>query len=411
MVPLHPVHHVAKACVMSSMNQHGEFRIRGIRRLAQGYIDRGHFASIEWLIKQHGEIIDSGFALPGETPPSLPDQPIYRIYSMTKPIVAAAAVILMERFRLHLFTPLGSILPEFQDMEVLNADGGTEKAAPIMIEHLFTHRAGFSYNFMPDCPVGALYLSEGLVNDGSCTLETFATRASKFPLAFQPGQRWHYSIGHDILARVLEVVSGQPLRALLQNEVFDPLGMKDTQFFVPESERHRLMPMYGRSLDEILRAPEAHATLKRFDVEEAYPCDRPGVFARGGHGLFSTAEDYAQFAQFTLEGKTPMGAALISRKMVDFMWHNRLRDEQLPYWLGPFPSPGYGFNLLGRVMMDPGQAISLSGEAESGWGGAAATYYWADRKEDFVGVVMTQNLGSLSPMRTDMMAAAYQALD
>jgi len=396
---------------MNPIDQQGGFRKRGIRRVAKGYIDAGHFASIEWLIKQHGKVIDAGVALPGEGSSSLPDQPIYRIYSMTKPIVAAAGVILMERFRLHLFTPLGSILPEFQDMEVLNADGSTERASPIMIEHLFTHRAGFSYNFMPDCPVGALYLSDGLVNDSDCTLETFTNRASQFPLAFQPGERWHYSIGHDILARVLEIVSGQALGTLLQNEIFDPLGMKDTQFFVPETERHRLMPMYGRSLDEILKAPEANVPLEKFDVDDAYPYDQPGVFARGGHGLFSTADDYIRFAQFTVDGKTPMGASLTSRKMVDFMWHNRLSNKQLPYWLGPFPEPGYGYNLLGRVMLDPGQAISLTSEEEGGWGGAAATYYWADRKEDFVGVVMAQNLGSLSPMRTDMMAAAYQALD
>ena len=395
---------------MNPIDQQDRFWKRSIRRVAKGYIDAGHFASIEWLIKQHDKVIDAGVALPDETPSSLPDQPIYRIYSMTKPIVAAAGVILMERFRLHLFTPLGSILPEFQDMEVLSADGSTERAAPITIEHLFTHRAGFSYNFMPDCPVGALYLSDGLVNDGDCTLETFASRASQFPLAFQPGERWHYSIGHDILARVLEIVSGQALGTLLQNEIFDPLGMKDTQFFVPEPERHRLMPMYGRSLDEILKAPEANVPLEKFDVDDAYPYDKPGVFARGGHGLFSTADDYIRFAQFTVNGKTPMGASLISRKIVDFMWYNRLSDEQLPYWLGPFPSPGYGFNLLGRVMLDPGQAISLTSEEEGGWGGAAATYYWADRKEDFVGVVMAQNLGSLSPMRTDMMAAAYQVL-
>jgi len=395
---------------MNPIDQQDRFWKRSIRRVAKGYIDAGHFASIEWLIKQHDKVIDAGVALPDEAPSSSPDQPIYRIYSMTKPIVAAAGVILMERFRLHLFTPLGSILPEFQDMEVLSADGSTERAAPITIEHLFTHRAGFSYNFMPDCPVGALYLSDGLVNDGDCTLETFASRASQFPLAFQPGERWHYSIGHDILARVLEVVSGQALGTLLQNEIFDPLGMNDTQFFVPEPERHRLMPMYGRSLDEILKAPEANVPLEKFDVDDAYPYDKPGVFARGGHGLFSTADDYIRFAQFTVNGKTPMGASLISRKIVDFMWYNRLSDEQLPYWLGPFPSPGYGFNLLGRVMLDPGQAISLTSEEEGGWGGAAATYYWADRKEDFVGVVMAQNLGSLSPMRTDMMAAAYQVL-
>ena len=219
---------------MKPRKQPNEFRKRDIRTLAQGYIDNGHFASIEWLIKQHGEVIDAGFALADETSSALPDRPLYRIYSMTKPIVAMVGIILMERFRLHLFTPLGSILPEFWDMEVLNADGKTEKAAPILIEHLFTHRAGFSYNFIPNCPVGALYLSDGLINDGGCTLETFANRASRFPLAFQPGERWHYSIGHDILARVLEVVSGQTLGALLQKEIFDPLGMKDTQCLVPE---------------------------------------------------------------------------------------------------------------------------------------------------------------------------------
>ena len=168
---------------MNPIDQQDRFWKRSIRRVAKGYIDAGHFASIEWLIKQHDKVIDAGVALPDEAPSSSPDQPIYRIYSMTKPIVAAAGVILMERFRLHLFTPLGSILPEFQDMEVLSADGSTERAAPITIEHLITHRAGFSYNFMPDCPVGALYLSDGLVNDGDCTLETFASRASQFPVS------------------------------------------------------------------------------------------------------------------------------------------------------------------------------------------------------------------------------------
>ena len=408
---MHPEHPLAKAHDMRSDRIPSLSRTKDIARVAQGYIDAGHFASIEWLIKQRGEVVDAGSVLSDGTPAPLPERPIYRIYSMTKPIVAAAAILLMERFRLHLFTPLGSILPEFRDMKVLHADGSFESAAPILIEHLFTHRAGFSYNFMPDCPVGALYQSDGLINDGSCSLEDFTNRASAFPLAFQPGQRWHYSIGHDILARVLEVVCGQPLGKLLQHEVFDPLGMTDTQFFVPESERSRLMPMYGRSLDKIPQSPDIDATLKSFDVADAYPCDKPEVFARGGLGLFSTAEDYIRFAQFTVDGKTPMGASLLSRKMVDFMWHNRLCDEQLPYWLGPFPSPGYGFNLLGRVMMDLGQAISLTGKTEGGWGGAAATYYWADRQEDFVGVVMAQNLGSLSPMRTDLMAAAYQALD
>jgi len=117
-----------------------------------------------------------------------------------------------------------------------------------------------------------------------------------------------------------------------------------------------------------------------------------------------------QFAQFCLTGHSAMGVPLVSRKMMDFMWANRLPAEQFPYWLGPFPAPGYGFNLFGRIMIDPGQAISLTGLGEGGWGGAASTFFWADRNENFTGVVMTQNLGTLSSMRTDMMAAAYQAI-
>ena len=381
-----------------------------LREVAQRNIDQGLFASIEWQVAKGDTLLDSGSVIAEGLDWALPKNPLYRIYSMTKPIVSVMGVILMERCQLHLFTPLASILPEFKGLEVLRAEGKKEKARPITIEQLFTHRAGFSYNFIPDCPVSELYHADGLMNDGACSLAEFATRAASFPLASQPGERWHYSIATDILARVLEVVSGQPLGRLLQTEIFDTLGMCDTQFFIPESERDRLMPMYGRSLDDILKAPEANAPLEQINVDAAYPYDRPDTFARGGHGLFSTAPDYMRFARFLVTGCTPMGAPLVSRKMMDFMWANRLSAQQLPYWLGPFPSPGYGFNLLGRVMMDPGRAISLTSVGEGGWGGAAATYFWADRAEDFTGVVMTQNLGSLTAMRTDMMAAAYQAL-
>ena len=382
-----------------------------IAEVAQHYIDKGEFASIEWSILHKGELLDAGAIVSQTTTAPLPDRPIYRIYSMTKPVIAVMAVILLERCKLHLFDPLGKFLPEFRDLQVLKGDGSTEPAAPITIEQLFTHRAGFSYNFMPDCPVGAQYQADGLISDADCSLAAFASRAARFPLAFQPGTRWHYSIATDILARVLEVVTDLPLGTLLQREIFDPLGMGETQFFVPKSEQHRLLPMYGRSLDEILAAPESDTSLKLLDVESSYPSDPQSDFARGGHGLFSTAQDYLRFASFTLDGRTPLGASLISRKMVEFMWQNRLSKELLPYWLGPFVNPGYGFNLLGRVMLDPGQAISLSGPGEGGWGGAASTYYWADRTEDFAGVIMTQNLGSLSLMRTDLMAAAYQAID
>ncbi len=385
-------------------------KLQLLKTIAQRNIDNNQFASIEWQIEKDGDLFDEGSVTRPDLDWQYPQNPIYRIYSMTKPIVALMGVILVERGQLHLSTALADILPEFSKLEVMRLDGSREQAHPIIIEQLFTHRAGFTYNFFPDCPVSSLYREDGLVNDGECSLNDFVSRAAQLPLANQPNERWHYSIATDILARVLEVVSGKPLGALLQHEIFDTLDMPDTQYFISPFERDRLLPMYGRSLDEILNTPEATSELRKIDVANQYPCDRPATFARGGHGLFSTTKDYMRFAQFCLTGHSAMGVPLVSRKMMDFMWANRLPAEQLPYWLGPFPAPGYGFNLFGRIMIDPGQAISLTGLGEGGWGGAASTFFWADRNESFAGVIMTQNLGTLSSMRTDMMAAAYQAI-
>ncbi len=129
------------------------FRRALLKTVAQRYVDHGDFASIEWRIARGNELLDADNVTSEATGATLPEKPIYRIYSMTKPIVAAMGVMLLERCQLHLFRPLASILPEFRDMQVLKPDGSTEPAGPITIDQLFTHRAGFSYNFMPDCPL------------------------------------------------------------------------------------------------------------------------------------------------------------------------------------------------------------------------------------------------------------------
>ena len=264
---------------------------------------------------------------------------------------------------------------------------------------------------MPGCPIGELYREHNLAEDGSRSLADYVDILSTLPIAFEPGSRWHYSCSTDVLARIIEIVMDEPLDQVLQRYLFEPLGMHETGFFVANDNLGRLMPMHGKSLDEILDDPFSNPPLKRRDCEAAYPSNSVTATARGGHGLFSTAKDYLEFALMTRYGKTQSGRTLISRKMLEFAWHNRLPTNLIPIAVGPFPSPGYGWNLLGRVMVNPGDAIHLTGNGEGGWAGAAGTYYWVDRSEDFVGIVMTQNLGIVSPMRNDMQSAAYQAIE
>ena len=389
-------------------------RISRIAQVAQHYADAAAFSSIEWLIYQRGSILDAGnvgYASREEKTP-VPDTPIYRIYSMTKPIVSAMGLILMEQGRLHLFDPVAKFIPGFKRPDILNTHGIRAPAhGPITVEHLFTHRSGLSYGFMPGCPVGELYRKHNLAEDGSRSLAEYVDILSTLPIAFEPGSRWHYSCSTDVLARIIEIVMNESLDQVLQRYLFEPLGMHETGFFVANNNLSRLMPMHGQSLDEILGDPFSNPPLKRRDCEAAYPSNPVTATARGGHGLFSTAKDYLEFALMTRYGKSRSGRTLISRKMLEFAWHNRLPTNLIPIAVGPFPSPGYGWNLLGRVMVNPGDAIHLTGHGEGGWAGAAGTYYWVDRSEDFVGIVMTQNLGIVSPMRNDMQSAAYQAIE
>ena len=389
-------------------------RIDRIAQVAQHYTDAAAFSSIEWLIYQRGSILDAGnvgYACREEKTP-VPDTPIYRIYSMTKPIVSAMGLILMEQGRLHLFDPVAKFIPGFKRPDILNTHGIRAPAhGPITVEHLFTHRSGLSYGFMPGCPVGELYRKHNLAEDGSRSLAEYVDILSTLPIAFEPGSRWHYSCSTDVLARIIEIVMNESLDQVLQRYLFEPLGMHETGFFVANDNLSRLMPMHGQSLDEILGDPFSNPPLKRRDCEAAYPSNPVTATARGGHGLFSTAKDYLEFALMTRYGTSRSGRTLISRKMLEFAWHNRLPTNLIPIAVGPFPSPGYGWNLLGRVMVNPGDAIHLTGNGEGGWAGAAGTYYWVDRSEDFVGIVMTQNLGIVSPMRNDMQSAAYQAIE
>ncbi len=384
-----------------------------IEQVAQRYVDSGTYPSIEWQVRLDGHEWLSGAV--GEADPlngvALPEKPIYRIYSMTKPVISAIALMLLEEGRLRLYDPVAAFIPAFRQNRIIDRDGNlTQARRAMLVEHLMTHRSGLSYGFLLDCPAGAKYRETDLRKTAG-PLEDMIATIAELPLASEPGAEWRYSVSTDVLGRIVEIVEGKPLQQVVAERIVKPLGLEDTGFMVPEDKRHRVMPMFGRDdLDALQVFTEGKQELVPGDVSVSYPADNPG-FARGGYGLFSTADDYMKIADFLATGTSRDGEIMLSRHMLKFMWMNRIPESQMPLAIGPVPLPGYGFSLAGRVMVDLARSVSMTGLGEFGWSGAAGTFFWIDPVENMIGVVMTQYLGSKLPLADDMRTAAYQALE
>ena len=387
-------------------------RLAAIGTLAARLVADGDFAGIAWRVTRRRGVLDEGAVGHADHALERPlaTDAIHRLYSMTKPVVSVAALRLVEAGRLRLDDPVGRWLPGFARSRVLGPDGRLVDAArAITVEDLLTHRAGLSYDFMPDCPVAALYREERLAEDGSRPLAALVERLGALPLARQPGSAFYYSYATDVLAHLLERLAGRTLRELLREELLGPLGMTETDFGVAPEARPRLVAMHGlRALGEVAPAVEPAQTLRAMDVEASYPSDAPERFARGGIGLFSTLDDYMRFAHLLLDGRAPSGEALLSKPMLDLLWRDRLPPSQHPISVGTRAVPGYGWGLVGRVMSDPARAVDLSAEGEGGWSGAASTWFWVDRANGLAGIVLAQFLGSTVLLGPLMQNAAYQ---
>lgn len=395
-------------------------RLARIRPAMQHYVDQRGFAGISTLIARRGQIVHAeqvGWRDKEAGLPMAPDT-IVRIYSMTKPVVCAALMTLFEEGRFQLIDPLAKYIPAFGALKVLGADGSlAAPLRPIAVRDLLTHTSGLTYDFLEDSPVGGLYRQARLMNDPSRPLEALVGELARLPLAFQPGTRWHYSVGIDVAAHLIELLSGRPLGQFLQERLFGPLGMADTGFGVAPAQQGRLAAVYGNP--DILGAGATFGALlaawmrgdnQRRDVAGTYPAGSPGGFARGGFGLFSTAADYLRFAQMLLNGGQLDGARVLGRKTLELMHSNHLPAALLPYELGGVSSPGYGFGLGSRVLLDVG-ASGLPGSAgEFGWSGAAKTYFWIDPQEQLVGLFLTQFMVGFEQPELALRALAYQAI-
>ena len=246
-------------------------------------------------------------------------------------------------------------------------------------------------------------------------LDGFIDDILKMPLAFQPGEMWRYSTGHDAIARIVEIVSGKSFRDYLKHTIFDPLGMIDTDFYVPEDKLDRYCAEYGFAdvLEPNLTSTEwwggegqtkPHLLRRPTEGIEA----KSNAIYRGGHGLVSTATDYLKFCQMLLGMGELDGTRILGRKTVELMTTNQLSDAQLPMDL---LGPGWGFGLGIRVLVDLGQCQVLGSKGEHGWSGAAGTHYWIDPQEEIIGIYMKQfQPGGYFQDVADFRTAAYQAI-
>ena len=382
-------------------------RLGRIRTAMGRYVDEGKLAGILTVVARRGQIAHFETCGMMDVEAGKPMQPdtIFRIYSMSKPITSVAVMMLYEEGDFHLTDPISRYIPEFEETKVFveKTETGLELAdleRPVTIRDLLTHTSGLAYGIGDPSYVDALYekqIWEVGRQRPETTLEEMVWRIAALPLAHQPGSAWRYSMATDVLGYLVQVVSGMPFEAYLQQRIFEPLGMVDTDFYVPQGKGERFAALYG---------PAKGGGLERLDVQGVMAFDKPTRRPSGGGGLVSTASDYMRFSQMLLNKGELDGTRLLGRKTVELMTMNHLPDG-----LHPSEDQSAGFGLGFSVVTDVARSQSLGSVGRYGWGGAANTRFWIDPQEEMIGLLMLQFMpGGYYPVAEDFNVAVYQAI-
>ncbi|WP_435924581.1 serine hydrolase domain-containing protein [Paenibacillus sp. DYY-L-2] len=361
-------------------------------------------------VAKNGEILYEGyhgFADIEKKTPVTPDT-LFRIFSMTKVVVCTAAMMLFERGRFLLNEPLYEYIPEYRNPQVVktkpNGDVYMEAARnPILIKHAFSMTTGLPYPY--GISESATRISK-VIQDlkdkhGKYDLLTEVKAVSQVPLAFEPGTRWLYGYSHDLVGALIEVISGKPLGQFLKEELFDPLGMKNTGYRLRDDNGHRLATCYTRTETGGLEAMPA-------DFDEHHQPD--ALLESGGSGLYSTLGDYLVFTQMLANGGVWNGERIIGRKTIDLMRLNHLTDAQMIDFNNSY-NAGYGYGLGVRTMVDPAAGNANSSLGEFGWTGMAGTWASIDPSEGASVVYMHQLIPNLEEYHhLRVRAASYGGL-
>lgn len=324
------------------------------------------------------------------------DDTIFRIYSMSKPITSIALMMLLEEGRFQLNDPVYKFIPSWRRHRVwVEGEGESmttrRPSTPMTIQHLLSHTSGLTYGgFLPglELPVDPTYAAAGISRAGTDTLEAFAEKLSQVPLLYDPGSRWSYSLATDICGYLVEVISGQPFEAFLQERLFEPLDMPDTGFTVPDAKLERFAACYERAPDKSLRLQ---------DDPETSRYRTPPIAPSGAGGLVGTMQDYAHFCEMLVQGGAFRGRQIVGRPILELMTRNHLGGKSLAQMaIGGFSetsNEGVGFG-LGFASTIDAVASGTVGEGDFYWGGLASTLFWVDPAEDLYAIFMAQLIPS-----------------
>lgn len=356
-------------------------RLSRIRPIMEKHVAAGRVAGAIGLIARHGKIayLETYGQMDKEAGKPMREDTLFRIYSMTKAVTGVAAMILYEEGRYSLNDPVAKYIPEFGGLKVAVDKRLVSSDRDMTIRDLMRHTSGLNY-VGPRDEAGNLVYQKLKVADPDVPLAEMVKRLSQSPLVHQPGTIWDYSLGIDVLGRVVEVASGQTLDRFFEERIFKPLRMKDTGFYVPKEKWDRLAALY---------VPNTDLTIHRSTGRPQESFKKKPVQFLGGAGLVSTVTDYARFCQMLLGNGELDGARVLSPKSVELMSANHL---------GNLPSAsqllrqGYGFGLTFAVNLGPGKTGRLGSEGEYNWGGAAGTKFSIDPKEQMFTVFMIQIL-------------------
>jgi len=388
-------------------------RLKRLTRAMQSYVDNGGIAGVATLVHRHGEEAHSDVLGWQDEEAQVPmrHDTLFRIASMTKPIVSVAALMLVEEGKLRLGEPVDRLLPELSNRKVLRKPDGAlddvyDAPRPITLKDLLLHRSGIPYPLTAEGPLAnALFDFNQLVLPRNLPMDDWMARLGALPLVYEPGQRWHYGFSTDVLGVLIQRASGVLFPDFLRTRIFEPLAMEDTFFWVPEDKKHRFGPAYTPD-------PKTGKRIVQDDPEGSRWLN-PASFPSGGAGLVSTADDYLKFAKVILGRGRSGDVRLLSRPAFELMTTDHLTAAEratpflgMPFWT----SMGFGLGL--SIADNPIGQDWLGSPGRLGWPGAYGTWWVADPKEDLIALMMIQlYFGAGGYMRNDCETAIYQAID
>jgi len=367
-------------------------RLHNIDELLKEFVDQ-NIVGCGCVVTKNGEMVYEGYYgyADLEQKVLMNERSIHRLYSTTKVIVCTAAMLLFERGKFLLNDPLHLYLPEFKDMQVVHTspNGNVHvKAAqnPILVKHIFTMTSGIPYEWGESKTHQEITRITGNLNkQGPHTLEQLIKEIAKAPLLFEPGTRWAYGYSHDIVARLVEVISGVTIEQFIQKELFDPLQMNDSGYRFKDDAQSRFVPLYALNENNEL-APIWARGDENFEPS--------AIYNGGGLGIYSTPRDYTKFAQMLANGGMSGNQQIIGKRTIDLIRSNHLNAAQLEDFTNPYTA-GYGYGLGVRTLIDPVAAHYGGSLGEFGWTGMSGTYTVIDPAEQLSIVYMHQRMPNM----------------